>query len=242
MTVRRIVATVLSLLPVAVGSQPAANSSSARSAIDVFHKKLFISYQQASLSGVPISYAQGNPNGINDDRTAKSSGTGSALGIGGSWILRDHWLVQLAYDRASASFSDWRVRNRSLAFSSVDFTVGYATNGPVSLVPYLTVAPGWYSQSEFKEYDFNSASPGPDESDYESMDKFDYDFGFAIGMKLGLARYFALNGEMRWYKEDTGGGGGSCGPNCTVIDVSDRPPAKSYGSRASFGVQIYWWK
>jgi hypothetical protein len=238
----RIVATVLCLLPFSAGAQTPAAASPAHAATEVFHKKLFISYQQASLSGVPISYMQGNPNGANDGHTAKSSGSGSAFGIGGSWLLRDHWLLQLAFDRAAASFSDWRVRNRSLAFSSVDFTIGYATSGPVTVVPYLTAAPGWYSQSEFKEFDFSNSSPGPDESDYESMDKFDYDFAAALGVKVGFAKYFALNGEMRWYKEDTGGGGGSCGQNCTVIDVSDRPPAKSYGSRVSFGVQLYWWK
>lgn len=237
----RIAAAAVTIVPFLLGAQPAPKPPSTPAATAVFHKKLFISYQQASLSGVPISYLQGI-SGVFDERTAKSSGSGSALGFGISWVGNDHWLLQLAYDRASASFTDWRVRNRSIAFSSVDFTIGYATDGPVTFVPYVSASPGWYSQSEFKEYNFNSSTPGMDDSAFEAMEKFDYDFGFALGMKVGFAKYFALNGEMRWYKEDTGGGGGSCGQNCTVIDVTDRPPAQSYGSRASFGLQLYWWK
>jgi hypothetical protein len=221
----------------------AATQGATSTAVAVFHKKLFVSYQQASISGVPISYSQANPNGFGTT-PVRSSGSGSAIGIGGSWVGRDHWLVQLAYDRASASFTDWRVRNRSIAFSSVDFTIGYATDGPVTFVPYFSFAPGWYSQSEFKKFDFGSESgaAGPGDWAYEAMEKLDYIIGLAVGMKVGFAKYFAVNGEMRWYKEDQGGGSGSCGTNCYLIDVTDRPPPEKYGSRTSLGMQVYFWK
>jgi hypothetical protein len=210
-------------------------------ATEVFHKKLFVSWQQSSLSGVPVSYSQSNPNGFSTT-PVRSSSSGGALGIGGSWVGSDHWLFQLAFDRASGSFSDWRVRNRTIAFNSVDMTLGYATAGDVSFVPYFTFAPGWYTQSEFKEYNFANSAAGPDESAYEAMEKYDYYMGYAIGLKVGFAKYLALNGELRWYSEDTGSGSGSCGTNCYVIDVSDRPPPKKYGSRTSIGLQVYFWK
>jgi hypothetical protein len=212
----------------------------ANAAVDVFHKAFFVSANQVSVSGVPISYERNNPNGIGSVPASSSgSGTGFTVGVSGVFGASDRWLLQLDWDYASAKLSDWRVKDRAVAFNSIDMTVGYATHGPVSLVPFVFFAPGWYSQSGYKEYNFNTPTPGPDSSAYEALQRMDYNIAMGLGLKAGFAKYFAVTGEMRWYHEDTGGGGGSCGPNCTVIDVSDRPPAKRYGMRTALGVQVY---
>jgi hypothetical protein len=212
----------------------------ANAAVDVFHKAWFVSANQVSMSGVPISYERSNPNGIGSVPASSSgSGTGFTVGVSGVFGNNDNWLLQLDWDYASAKLSDWRVKNRAVAFNSIDFTVGYATHGPVSLVPFVFFGPGWYSQSGYKEYNFNSPTPGPDSSAYEALQRMDYNMALGFGLKAGFAKYFALTGEMRWYKEDTGGGSGSCGPNCTVIDVGEHAPAKRYGMRTAVGVQLY---
>lgn len=230
------VSTVLGMLAV-IAADPVRAQTTESTAREVFHKALFVSYQSAQLSGVPISYAPGNANGLGGDRV-KSSGTGSALGVGASWLLGDdRWLLQLGYDRASASFTDWRVSNRTIAFNSVDMTVGYALRGTVSVVPYLTVAPGWYTQSDFKKYSFTEGATGPGDDAYEALDDYDYYFAYSVGAKVAFARHFAVTAESRWYGEDTGGG---CGFNCIEIRPDNAPPPERYGRRTSIGLQLYW--
>lgn len=199
----------------------------------VFHKGIYFSYQRATLSDVPVSYRPTDPSGISSS-PVRSEAEGIALSIGGSWLLgEDKWLLQFGYDHAAALFSDWRVTARPITFHSVDITVGYALPGPVAIVPFVTVAPGWYTQGEFEEFDLIL-----DSWQYEALDAYDYSFNYAVGAKVAFLRWFALTAEMRWYREDTGGGACGGDPNC--IDVSDSPPAATYGKRTSFGVQAFW--
>ncbi|MEA3247799.1 MAG: hypothetical protein U9Q74_16740 [Gemmatimonadota bacterium] len=213
---------------------PDASRATAR---DVFHKAFFASWQAASISGVPMSHASNDPNGAT---MVRSSGSGSAVGLGASWLLGDdRWLLQLAFDRAWASLSDWRVHNRTVAFNSVDMTVGYALPGAVAFVPYVTIAPGWYTQSDFRKFQFTPGASGPGDDAYEAMRDFDYYFGYAIGAKVAFARRFALTAESRWYREDSGGNSG-CGENCIVIHTGPPPPPpERYGARTSIGLQVY---
>ncbi|MEX2182225.1 MAG: hypothetical protein WD771_09305 [Gemmatimonadaceae bacterium] len=231
MSRRNAIALLLLVHVVAAGRATAQERASVARA--VFHKGIYLSYQRATLSDVPVSYRPTDPGGV-DSPPVRSEADGIALGVGGSWLLGDDkWLVQVGYDRATALFTDWRVTERQITFHSVDFTVGYALPGAVALVPFLTVAPGWYTQGEFEEFDLTD-----DSYQYEALDSYDYSFNTAVGAKLGFLCYFVLTAELRWYREDQGGGACGATPNC--IDVTDRPPAATYGKRASFGLQALW--
>lgn len=230
-TLRRLIAlAALAASSVATAQEPGAAARA------VFHRAWFISAQTASMSGVPVSYDRGNANGIGTV-PSKAAGSGMAFGAGVSGLFgNNRLLLQLAYDQAETKLTDWRVKDRPVSFSSVDMTIGVATHGPVALVPYFSFAPGWYRQTGYKEFDFN-APFGADSSGYEALERFDYNVGFALGIKAGFAKYFALNAESRWYTEDTGGS--ACGGNPNCIDLTDRPPAKRYGRRTSVGLQVY---
>ena len=203
----------------------------------VFHKSFFISFQKASLSGVPVSYQRGHLNDLGGTPVT-SSGSGTVFGVGVSGLFGDNnVLLQIGYDQATARFTDWRVKNRPITFSAVDLTGGYAFRGPIAIVPYFSFAPGWYRQGQYVHYAFNYGAV--DSSGYEALQDFDYNLSLALGAKAGFLRHFALNAETRWYWEDTGGGSG-CPANTVCIDLTDHPRPKTYGMRTSLGVQLYW--
>lgn len=212
-----------------------------------FNKRFYVYVLSASHNGVPVSYdyvdattSSGFP-----QTEVHSSSSGVALGGGFSWEgLGRPFLFEIGFDHITGSFTDWRVRDRRIGFNQIDLSIGYVLRTAVSLAPYMAFGLGWYHQSEYvdpRDYDIFSTPPGEFPAPvYEAMDDVNYSLlSGALGLKVGLLRYVSLRSEIRWYWEGSGGGGGSCGPNCIVVDVSDRGPVQQLGRRASAGLQLH---
>jgi hypothetical protein len=225
---------VLALGAFLAPSAVAIAQSNRTAAEETFHKRYFVSYQTATITDVPVARQSLSSSAEGTDGTG-----GAAFGAGVSFVGGGRWLFQLAYDRAAAKFSTWLDADRTIAFHSVDMTVGYSlsSSGPVAVVPFFTFAPGWYRQSSWndpRDFDIHDTQH---KSSYEGLQGYDYTIALAIGAKIGVLKRFALTAEMRKYNEDQGGGACGATPNC--IDLTDRPPAEKYATRTSVGLQFY---
>lgn len=212
-----------------------------------FHKRFYVYALAASHDGVPVSFERVPAGGgLVPEEEVESGSSGLAWGGGFSLEGLDRsFLFEIGFDRMSGSFTDWRVRDRRIGFNQIDFTFGWVLRRAVALAPYVSMGFGWYDQdddyrdlSDPENFGLDPLSElGP--GHYEAMEDLSYDLiSGALGLKVGLLRHLALRGEVRMYAESSGGGG-SCGTNCIVIDVSERADPQRLGFRTAVGLQLH---
>ena len=210
----------------------------------IFHRRYFVSYETALLRNVLIYSTAGD-----SDRLNRSRGTAFGVGISFAGEAKGSppILFQLAYDRASVTFTDSLVSfsgcpdrfdvgscprpRATVALHSFDVTFGYVFRGFIPVVPLLTLGAGVYHQQPYPN------------SQYAHYNKkgLHYPGSVGLGLKVGFLRHFALTGVTRGYWEKFSGPTSGCSGNVCVIYEGklSTPPALFLGRRTSVGLQWY---
>lgn len=198
----------------------------------LFHKRFYVAFTSGSFHAVPVSLAYRDTGSFADLPEVKSSGSGHGLGIGYS-VVWGGWLFQFGFDHASATFTDWRVSRRRIAFNT--FVIPR-----VPLAAYVVVGGGWYKQSAFA----SSSEPCPQRidpgafcpSDFEAMPEIDYPIHAGLGAELGW-RYVTLRAEVRQYWGTGGGSGLVLVTNGVPSPAGELPALRAIATRVLVGLQ-----